>query len=245
MSDIPYVSATSLPLGWHGPTAGLLEKYQQSKRHGIAPSDAPHLSVAAQRFAAGANPATEEAIAALERFVSLEGEIVALGMAYPQLAAAAETGSLAVFAAMTDIGGLRLEDCRPGKVFVNPCIIPITSRGKKVDVEPCFSCLATSLVPEVERWNAVTLTSDNQPPIELEGAAAIVAQHEYDHIAGKLCVDVAFRAGRPVFYVPPELSKEFFEDFHGQNRRQDYPHKFCRKQWEATRHGDFTLERYL
>ncbi|HVI69608.1 MAG TPA: peptide deformylase [Magnetospirillaceae bacterium] len=241
--DIPYVGGRTLPKGWHGPTPGLLVKYRRGLRYGLARSNAAHYRTSAQRFEGG--PGGQWAIDTLQGFVSLKHEITALGMAHSQLAIAEQTGPLAVFAAMTEIAGLTLNDCRPGRVFLNPHIEPVVSKGKSVGTEPCFSCLATSLVAEVERWNAVVLTSDNQPPVELEGPAAVVAQHEYGHTLGELCVDVAFRTGRRVFYVPAELHQTFFADFDRRGRLHDYRHLFIPEQWEAVLNGEYTLEPYL
>ena len=247
MFDIPYVgSAKQLPKGWHRATEVLLDKYLSCQQYGLADTHAPQLLLPAQSLGQNQEPppAVKEAMKLLAGFVQPTHPHVGLGMAYPQLEAAALTGVWAVFAAMTDLTGLTADHLRPGRLFINPRIEPIESAGKSVGVEACFSCLVGSLVAEVERWNAVVLVSDNHDPIRLEGPAAIPAQHEYGHLQGKLCVNVAFQTGRRVFYVPPELHGTFFA-LNRQGRRHEYPHDFPYDQWEASLSGDFTLRSHL
>ncbi len=75
-------------------------------------------------------------------------------------------------------------------VVVNPVLVP-TGDGVEVDSEGCLS-LGPVRVP-VERPVAVTIDAvgvDGAPfRLELEGLPARVAQHEFDHLDGRLIID--------------------------------------------------------
>lgn len=237
--QIPYVGADTLPPGWHRSTAGLISQCQRALQAGLAPMSAPHVRQPAMPLGER-TPLVNTGIAQLEEFLTPETEFRALGMAYNQLQIAAETGPLSVFAVMTNLAGLTPADRPTGKaeVFINPHLYPVESKGRAIGVEPCFSTLG--LVPEVERWRAVVLTSVNLPPVQLQGASAIVVQHEFDHILGKLAVEVAFQTDLQVFYVPPEVEQIFFEDYHKKGRRHYWPHRLIRQQGEAMLNGEYS-----
>lgn len=66
-----------------------------------------------------------------------------------------------------------------GEVFVDPLVYPLSELGKTTGPEGCLSI--PGQVFNVERWRVVTVAGRRY-----EGQAAIVIQHELDHLDGIL-----------------------------------------------------------
>jgi len=96
--------------------------------------------------------------------------------------------------AATQIGVLRrffvFHDAGEDRVLVNP-VITLASKESETDEEGCLSLGPVRV--DVERPVGVTIEARDaagEPvSLELEGLAARVAQHELDHLDGKLVID--------------------------------------------------------
>lgn len=237
---LQYIGEDTLQQGWQRPTRELVLRALLLQQEGIAPPHAPHVTQAARPAPAELSAHIQSNIAALEAFVNPESgsQLQAVGMAYPQLSAAAKGGSWRIFSAMLGMPDLDALSRRKGEVFVNPTLTPIVADGRASDIEMCFSCLGVAV--EVDRWQSVVITSDGREPQLLHGVEARIAQHEFDHLNGILCV----KRGVVLYYVPPDIRQTFFSDFVKKKRLGEWPYHLPRDQWRAMQEGTFKLSTY-
>lgn len=77
-------------------------------------------------------------------------------------------------------------------VVINPKIEYLDEFGKKISSEGCLSIPGKTL--KVKRFNKIHLSYFDRKGVyiskQLEGFAAIIAQHEYDHLNGVLIIDI-------------------------------------------------------
>lgn len=239
--ELEYVGPDNLPPGWHRPTVKLVEAIKRNTRAGLALPSASHLYIEASPVQGDLVGMARHNVAVLEAYVDPESssELKAAGMAYPQLAVARK-GSLRVFVA-ANMATLHPSDRRKGVVFINPVITPLVEEGTSDDIEMCFSGPALAML--VTRFNVIEIASDNHPITRLEGSAARIAQHENDHLNGIVCVDLGMeqQPDRVIYYVPPELHRIFFDEYHSQGRLSEWPFIFSVEQWLAMKSGRYVI----
>ncbi len=78
-----------------------------------------------------------------------------------------------------------------GDVFINPRILSVN----KSEINSEEGCLSLSDVYRLKRFKSIKLTwtdeARRQRIMNLEGKYAVIIQHEYDHLMGKLCSEHA------------------------------------------------------
>jgi len=86
----------------------------------------------------------------------------------------------------------------PLTVLINPSYKPITSEGKSLDWEGCYS--VPDKMGEVERYNAIKYQGYNEQGKKITGTArgllARILQHEIDHVNGTLYIDLVTKGSR-------------------------------------------------
>lgn len=230
-----------LPNGWHRPTKGLIEEILQNHEEGLALPSARHLYVRSEKVTMKAlsDLQVDEGIRLLASYCnpSSSSKLQAVGMAYPQLARAAD-GSFRVLAINMGMPDARGEYRQTTvRVFYNPEITPIESEGWEWKRESCFS--APGISAEVKRWKSIIVREWGGQPYRFDGAEAWFMQHEFDHLDGIICIMRAMEHGGELYYVPPETARTFYQEYNGSN----WP-RFSKEQWWAMITGEFKLESY-
>ncbi len=234
--------------GWHRPSRGTILTQLTSLREGLAAPSAKHLYVPAQLLTPACDPVfVQRGSDQLEAYVNpdSESQVVAVGMAFPQMAMAAEL-SLRIIA--VNIG---MQDLAPDsrqstvRLLTNPTYTPIKSEKWRNRVEYCLSVPGVGVV--VKRWNAVMLKWPGQRAFRVAGVDAWIVQHEIDHLDGKLCVHLAREQRRQLYHVPHEQRTVFAKLRARSRARRQWP-IYLWSQLEAQVSGEFdlaTYERYL
>ncbi len=151
----------------------------------IAQLGQPVLRAVAAEVAA-ADITSDEFQQFLEEMALTLEEAHGVGLAAPQVYVSRRVFLAAVLPALDDEGGAEIE------CFINPRISPLTTEEASA-WEGCLSFpeLLVS-VPRPRRVRIEYLNVRGEPSaLELEGFAARVVQHEYDHLEGILTLDRA------------------------------------------------------
>ena len=99
-------------------------------------------------------------------------------------------------------------------VFINPEIVE-TGRGMIVAEEGCLSFPGVFVDVKRPRWARVRATNANGEVFEVEGEDLFgrALQHEYDHLTGRLMIDL-------VGMVKKEVIKRKMKRWHADNERE-------------------------
>lgn len=101
------------------------------------------------------------------------------------------------------------------KVAINPTLIPVEKKGKTLSTEACFSIENNFYL--IERWKEIRVMYYNdQAKMEkqkLSGFEAIVFQHEYDHLIGKL---ISCKGKLLKNFSKPDEYQEFLKETKSQ-----------------------------
>ncbi len=239
--NITYLGSGSLPRGWQRPTWKLVTKSILNRKEGIAATDAPHLYLPAHPL--GESASIKPDVELLHSHVDPDSpsKVKAVGMAHPQLIAASK-GSYRLFVAATTMKSLHPDDRVPGQLFVNPTVKPVEEEGYEDRIDMCVSISGVATL--TRRWKVVDVIGANGKSARYEGDSAHAIQHEDDHLNGKVCIDVGLSQGNPLFYVPPEVHRTFFDEYVAKGRLEDWELMFSPQQWQAMKNGLFTLRSF-
>jgi peptide deformylase len=103
------------------------------------------------------------------------------------------------------------DDDAPPVVFINPEIVE-TGQGFSIAEEGCLSFPGVFVDIKRPRWARVRATNLEGEPFEIEGEGLLgrALQHEYDHLTGKLMVDL-------VGMVKKEMIKRKMKRWHSEH----------------------------
>lgn len=106
------------------------------------------------------------------------------------------------------------DDDAPPLVFINPEIVE-TGRGLALSEEGCLSFPGVFVDVKRPRWVKVRALDVNGQSFEIEGEGLLgrALQHEYDHLTGRLLVDL-------VGAVKKEMIKRKMKRLHGEQGRE-------------------------